>query len=47
LTDRQKLPEHIKIAQAKNIVSLAAKHYKKYELPHTAKKKTVHSAVAV
>ncbi|BDX07725.1 flagellar biosynthesis protein FlhF [Planctobacterium marinum] len=47
LTDGQKVPEDIKIADAKYIVSLAAKLYKKYELPHTAKQKTVHSAVAV
>ena len=47
LTDGQKVPEDIKIADAKYIISLAAKLYKKYELPHTSKQRTVHSAVAV
>lgn len=47
LTDGQKVPEDIKIADAKYIVSLAAKLYKKYELPQPSKQKTVHSAVAV
>lgn len=47
LTDGQKVPEDIKIADAKYIISLAAKLYKKYEVPHTSEKQIVHSAVAV
>lgn len=47
LTDGQKVPEDIKIADAKYIISLAAKLYKKYEVPHTSGKQIIHSAVAV
>lgn len=47
LTDGQKVPEDIKIADTKYIISLAAKLYKKYEVPHTSQKQIVHSAVAV
>ena len=47
LTDGQKVPEDIKIADTKYIISLAAKLYKKYEVPHTSPLKVVHSAVAV
>lgn len=47
LTDGQKVPEDIKIADTKYIISLAAKLYKKYEVPHTSQKQTIHSAVAV
>lgn len=47
ITDGQKVPEDIKIADAKYIISLAAKLYKKYEVPHTSQKQIVHSAVAV
>ena len=47
LTDGQKVPEDIKIADAKYIISLAAKLYKKYEVPHTSHNQTVQSAVAV
>lgn len=47
LTDGQKVPEDLKIADTKYIISLAAKLYKKYEVPHTLQKQIVHSAVAV
>ncbi len=47
LTDGQKVPEDLRIAEAKYLISLAAKLYKKYELPHTPNNKQRYSAVAV
>ena len=47
LTDGQKVPEDIKIADAKYIISLAAKLYKKYEAPVASQKTTVQPAVAI
>lgn len=47
LTDGQKVPEDIKIADAKYLISLAAKLYKKYELPHTSGKNNKYPALAV
>ncbi|XOV79253.1 MAG: flagellar biosynthesis protein FlhF [Aestuariibacter sp.] len=47
LTDGQKVPEDIKIADAKYLISLAAKLYKKYELPHTSRKNNKYPALAV
>lgn len=47
LTDGQKVPEDIKIADAKYLISLAAKLYKKYELPHTSSKNNKYPALAV
>lgn len=48
VTDGQKVPEDIKVADAKYLISLAAKLYKKYDMPHTSTNKyNQHSAVAV
>lgn len=47
LTDGQKVPEDLRAAEAKYLISLAAKLYKKYELPHTSGKQQKYSAVAV
>ncbi len=47
LTDGQRVPEDIKIAEAKNLISTAARLYKKYTLPHTTGKQVVDSKVAV
>lgn len=47
LTDGQKVPEDLKIADAKYLVSAAAKLYKKYCLPHTTAEQIKRSAVAV
>lgn len=47
VTDGQKVPEDIKVAEAKSIVSAAAKLYKKYGLNHTSSNDVVNSARAV
>lgn len=47
LTDGQKVPEDIKVADAKYLISTAAKLYKKYALPHTTTKQASRSALAV
>lgn len=47
LTDGQRVPEDLKLANAKYIVSAAAKLYKKYCLPHTTAQQNKQSAVAV
>ncbi len=47
LTDGQRVPEDLKIADAKYLVSAAAKLYKKYCLPHTTTERIKQSAVAV
>lgn len=47
LTDGQKVPEDIKVADAKYLISSAAKLYKKYALPHTTAKQVPSSALAV
>lgn len=47
LTDGQRVPEDLKIADAKYLVSAAAKLYKKYCLPHTTAEQNNRSAVAV
>lgn len=47
LTDGQKVPEDIKVADAKYLISTAAKLYKKYALPHTTTKQAERSALAV
>ncbi|UAA38154.1 flagellar biosynthesis protein FlhF [Paraneptunicella aestuarii] len=47
LTDGQRVPEDLKLAEAKYLVSAAAKLYKKYCLPHTTAEQFKQSAVAV
>lgn len=47
LTDGQRVPEDLKLASAKFIVSAAAKLYKKYCLAHTSAQQNKQSAVAV
>lgn len=47
VTDGQKVPEDIKIAEAKSLVSAAAKLYKKYGLNHTSANDVVKTARAV
>lgn len=47
LTDGQKVPEDLKVADAKYLISSAAKLYKKYALPHTTNKQVASSALAV
>lgn len=47
LTDGQRVPEDLKLADAKYLVSAAAKLYKKYCLPHTTAEQHKQSAVAV
>ena len=47
VTDGQKVPEDIKIAEAKSLVSAAAKLYKKYGLNHTTSNNVVKTARAV
>jgi len=47
VTDGQKVPEDIKIAEAKSLVSAAAKLYKKYGLNHTSTNDVVNTARAV
>ncbi|MCY7294418.1 flagellar biosynthesis protein FlhF [Alteromonas sp. a30] len=46
-TDGQRVPEDLRIADAKYLVSAAAKLYKKYCLPHTTAEQIKRSAVAV
>ena len=47
VTDGQQVPEDIKVADAKSLVSVAAKLYKKYGLNHTNPSNLVNSAQAV
>ncbi|MBU2879803.1 flagellar biosynthesis protein FlhF [Aliiglaciecola lipolytica] len=47
LTDGQRVPEDIKVADAKFLISAAAKLYKKYGLIHTAKPELNKSALAI
>lgn len=47
LTDGQQVPEDIKVADAKSLVSAAAKLYKKYGLTHTSASNIGNSAQAV
>ncbi|GGW73740.1 flagellar biosynthesis protein FlhF [Alteromonas halophila] len=47
VTDGQKVPEDIKVADAKSLVSAAAKLYKKYGLNHTSSTSVVNAAQAV
>lgn len=47
VTDGQQVPEDIKVADAKSLVSTAAKLYKKYSLNHTNENKAVSAARAV
>ncbi|MEW9797527.1 flagellar biosynthesis protein FlhF [Alteromonas sp. CYL-A6] len=47
VTDGQKVPEDIKVADAKSLVSAAAKLYKKYGLNHTSANNEVNAAQAV
>lgn len=47
VTDGQQVPEDIKIADAKSLVSAAAKLYKKYGLNHTRDNQVVNAARAV
>lgn len=47
ITDGQKVPEDIKVADAKSLVSTAAKLYKKYGLNHTSGTNEVNAAQAV
>ena len=44
VTDGQKVPEDIKIAEAKSLVSAAAKLYKKYGLNHTSSNNAIKTA---
>ncbi|WP_420935299.1 flagellar biosynthesis protein FlhF [Alteromonas sp. A081] len=44
VTDGQKVPEDIKIAEAKSLVSAAAKLYKKYGLDHTSHNNDIKTA---
>lgn len=47
VTDGQQVPEDIKVADAKSLVSAAAKLYKKYGLNHTKRNHEVNSVKAV
>lgn len=47
ITDGQRVPEDIKVADAKYLISTAAKLYKKYGLIHTEKREQDISALAV
>ncbi|RDV25083.1 flagellar biosynthesis protein FlhF [Alteromonas aestuariivivens] len=47
VTDGQKVPEDIKVAEAKSLVSAAARLYKKYGLTHTSGNQVVNAARAV
>ncbi|WP_414830158.1 flagellar biosynthesis protein FlhF [Alteromonas sp. H39] len=47
VTDGQQVPEDIKVAEAKSLVSAAAKLYKKYGLNHTSGNNEVNAARAV
>lgn len=47
LTDGQKVPEDIKVAETKYLISAAAKLFKKYGITHTISQQDVNSAVAV
>ncbi|MCU7555033.1 flagellar biosynthesis protein FlhF [Alteromonas sp. ASW11-19] len=47
VTDGQQVPEDIKVAEAKSLVSAAAKLYKKYGLNHTSGNQEVNAARAV
>ncbi len=47
VTDGQKVPEDIKVAEAKSLVSAAAKLYKKYGLNHTSSNNVIRTARAV
>jgi flagellar biosynthesis protein FlhF len=47
VTDGQKVPEDMKVADAKYLITTAAKLYKKYGLSHTTTQGVVHSAAAV
>lgn len=47
VTDGQRVPEDIKVADAKYLISTAAKLYKKYALSHTASQSVGNSAMAV
>lgn len=47
LTDGQRVPEDLKVADAKYLISTAAKLYKKYALAHTAEQQVARSAMAV
>lgn len=47
VTDGQKVPEDLKVADAKYLISTAAKLYKKYGLSHTTTQQVVNSAAAV
>ena len=47
VADGQQVPEDIHVANAKSIISLAAKLYKKYGLNHTNGNTAVNSAQAV
>jgi flagellar biosynthesis protein FlhF len=47
VTDGQKVPEDIKVAEAKSLVSAAAKLYKKYGLNHTSTNNVIRTARAV
>ncbi|MDO6693935.1 flagellar biosynthesis protein FlhF [Aliiglaciecola sp. 3_MG-2023] len=47
LTDGQRVPEDIKVADAKFLISAAAKLYKKYGLIHTANSEQKKSALAI
>lgn len=47
ITDGQRVPEDIKVAEGKYLISAAAKLYKKYGLPHTASREHDRSAMAV
>ncbi|GAA0857794.1 flagellar biosynthesis protein FlhF [Aliiglaciecola litoralis] len=47
ITDGQRVPEDIKVADAKYLISAAAKLYKKYGMIHTNKPENTRSALAV
>jgi flagellar biosynthesis protein FlhF len=47
VTDGQKVPEDMKVADAKYLITTAAKLYKKYGLSHNIAQRVVHSAAAV
>lgn len=47
ITDGQKVPEDLKVAEAKYLISSAAKLYKKYALTHTAVPQAANAAMAV
>ena len=47
VTDGQKVPEDLRVAEAKFLISSAAKLYKKYGIIHTTENKDINAVVAV